>query len=106
MGFPEVRNRENQAPRPLCGRREELFVGSMLRTVAQCEAAVADCQNRLSTLHVALAEVLARPKSPKRDQLTQIATNAVRVLERQLKTLRRDLIAARKREGTTRTTRG
>ena len=70
----------------------------MLRTVAQCKAAVADCEQRLGALKLSLASVHAGPDSPKRDQLLEIAKNTVRVLERELESLRRDLSAAQERE--------
>ena len=71
---------------------------TMFRTVAQCEAAIADCEARISILKASLTDVSARPESRKRERLIQIANNTVRFLELQLESLRQDLIGARKRQ--------
>ena len=71
----------------------------MLRTVAQCEAAIADCESRLSALKGHLIDVTARAESPKREKLVQLATNAVGILTRELESLQRALHEARVGEG-------
>ena len=63
----------------------------MFRTVAQCKAAIADCEARIRILKASLTDVSARPESRKRERLIEIANNTVGFLELQLESLRQDL---------------
>ena len=68
-------------------------------SVAECETAIAQYQRQLRALMQSLTDRLDSSEGPERDRQTQVARNAVQLLEFQLDTLKRDLSAAREREG-------
>ena len=101
-GFSRGENREAQIRSLVVRRMDGGNVRQMVQTVAECEVAIADCEKRLIALKVSLADVRARAETPKREELTRVAGNAVRVLEAQLESLHQDLSAALGRNPTAR----
>ena len=71
----------------------------VLPTVAGCEAAIAHYQRHLRALLYHLTNIQGSPDGPERDRQILAAKNAVQLLEFQLNSLKRDLNAAREREG-------